>query len=147
MTTSTREEIRIGQLAIRFLVEAKESGGSVTMFEFEVPAGAKVPIAHSHDAYEETLYGLEGALIWTIGAERREVGPGEVLCIPRGAVHHFNNTSGADVTMLCVVTPGVLGPAYFLELADIARAAAGGPPDLAAIAAVMRRHGLTPVPA
>jgi quercetin dioxygenase-like cupin family protein len=144
---STIEEIRLGQLAIRFLLEGSASGGSVAMFEVDVPAGAKVPIPHSHDAYEETIYGLKGVITWTVEGQRTDVGPGEVLCIPRGAVHHFNNTSGADVTMLCVVTPGVLGPAYFLELADIARAAAGGPPDLAAIAAVMRRHGLTPVPA
>ncbi len=43
------------------------------------------------------------------------------------------------------MTPGILGPDYFRELATILDAAAGGPPDLAAIAAVMRRHGLTPV--
>ena len=40
MTTSTREEIRIGQLAIRFLVEGDASGGTVSVFEFRVPAGA-----------------------------------------------------------------------------------------------------------
>ena len=47
---STREEIRIGGIAVRFLLEAKSSGGSVAMFEFDVAAGARVPIAHSHDA-------------------------------------------------------------------------------------------------
>ena len=36
------------------------------MFEFEVAPGAKVPIAHSHDAYEETAYGLEGILFYTV---------------------------------------------------------------------------------
>ena len=62
MLTGTSEEIRIGQLAIRFLVEGPASGGSVAVFEFDVPAGAKVPVAHSHDAYEETIYGLAGVL-------------------------------------------------------------------------------------
>jgi quercetin dioxygenase-like cupin family protein len=60
MTTKTHEEIRIGQLAVRFLVEGNDSGGSVAIFELDVPAGDKVPIAHSHDAYEETIYGIEG---------------------------------------------------------------------------------------
>jgi len=55
MTTNTREEIRLGQLAVRFLVEGKDSGGSIAIFELDVPAGARVPIAHSHDAYEETI--------------------------------------------------------------------------------------------
>ena len=91
MATMTSDEIRVGPLAIRFLVEAEESGGSVSMFEFDVPSQAKVPIAHSHDAYEETLYGLSGVLTWTVDGETHEVGPGDVLCIPRGVVHKFEN--------------------------------------------------------
>lgn len=145
MMTTTKEEIRIGQLAIRFLLEGEASGGSVAMFEFDVPAGAKVPIAHSHDAYEETIYGLEGVLTFTLDGRKADVGPGDVLCIPRGAVHRFDNHSSADTKMLAVVTPGVLGPDYFREIAAVVKSAAGGPPDGAAIAEVMRRHGLTPV--
>jgi quercetin dioxygenase-like cupin family protein len=143
---STSEEIRVGQLTIRFLLEGRASGGSVAVFEFDVPAGAKVPIAHSHDAYEETIYGLAGVLTWTVGGRRTEVGPGEVLCIPRGAVHRFDNGHDADAKMLAIVTPGVLGPDYFREMAAIVNAAVGGPPDPAALAAVMLRHGLTPAP-
>jgi quercetin dioxygenase-like cupin family protein len=140
----TIEEIRVGQIAVRFLLDAAASGGSVAMFEFDVPAGAKVPIPHSHDAYDETVYGLKGVLTWTVGGIRHEVGVGEVLCIPRGAVHHFENHAGVDATNLAVVTPGVLSPDYFRELSALVRAAAGGPPDLKAMADVMRRHGLTP---
>jgi quercetin dioxygenase-like cupin family protein len=143
---STSEEIRIGQLTIRFLLEGASSGGSVAVFEFDVPAGAKVPIAHSHDAYEETIYGLGGVLTWTVDGRLSDVGPGEVLCIPRGAVHRFDNGHGVDAKMLAIVSPGLLGPGYFREMAAVVNAAAGGPPDPAALAAVMRRHGLTPAP-
>jgi len=145
MRTDRREEIRIGELAIRFLVEAERSGGSVTVFEFDVPAGAKVAAAHSHDAFDETIYGLAGVLTWTLEGTPVDVGSGETLFIPRGAVHQFDNSSDADARALAIVTPGVLGPDYFREVAEIVGASAGGPPDLAAIAAVMRRHGLTPV--
>ena len=144
MTTSTREEIRIGQLAIRFLVEGEASGGTVAVFEFDVPSGTKVPVAHSHDGYEETIYGLEGVMTWTVDGVPTEVGPGDALCIRRGVVHHFDNTHDADASALAIVTPGILGPDYFRQLADLVGASAGGPPDLAAIAAVMRRHGLAP---
>jgi len=140
------EEIKIGQLAIRFLLEGRASGGSVAMFEFDVPAGAKVPIAHSHDAYEETIFGLQGVLTWTVAGQKSELGVGQVLCIPRGAVHRFDNVHTADAKMLAIVTPGILGPDYFREIAAVAKAAAAGPPDPAAIAEVMRRHGLTPAP-
>ena len=146
MTTSTREEIKVGELTIRFLIEGEQSAGSVAVFEFDVPAGSKVAAAHSHDGYEETIYGLEGILTWTIERIQTDVGPGQALCIPRGAVHHFANTSDIDAKALAIVTPGILGPDYFREVAAALDAAAGGPPDLAAIAAVMRRHGLTPAP-
>jgi quercetin dioxygenase-like cupin family protein len=146
MATGTSEEIRVGEVAIRFLVEGEESEGSVAVFEFDVPAGAKVAAAHSHDGYDETIYGLEGVLTWTIDGTPTDVGPGEALFIPRGAVHHFDNTRDHDAKGLAVVTPGILGPDFFREVAAIVDAAAGGPPDLAAIGAVMRRHGLTPAP-
>ena len=146
MTTSTSTEIRVGQLEIRFLLEGEASGGSVAVFEFVVPAGARVPIAHSHDGYEETLYGLDGTLTWTIDGRSVDVGPGEVLCIPRGAVHRFDNDHEVDARMLGIVTPGILRSDYFRELGALVDAAAGGPPDPTAIGEVMRSHGLTPAP-
>lgn len=145
MAVSTREEIRVGELAIRFRLVGEQSAGSVAVFEFDVPAGSRVAAAHSHDGFEETIYGLEGALVWTVEGQAHEVGPGEVLFIRRGAVHQFANVGDLDAKALAIVTPGILGPDYFREVAAVLETAAGGPPDLAAIAAVMRRHGLTPV--
>jgi quercetin dioxygenase-like cupin family protein len=141
---SAAEEIRLGQLVVRFLVEGKDSSGSVAMFELDVPAGAKVPVAHSHDAYEETVYGLQGSVTLTVAGEKVEIGPGDSFCIKRGVVHRFDNLSGSHARGLVVITPGILGPQYFLEIAEVAKAAAGGPPDPKAIGAVMLRHGLTP---
>ncbi|SRR5216684_1462361 len=144
MATSMREEIRVGQMAIRFLVEGEESGGSVAVFEFEVPAGAQVAAAHSHDGYGETIYGVEGVLTWTVGDVPVDIGPGEALFIPRGTLHHFDNRQNADAKALAVVTPGILGPDYFREVAAVLERATGGPPDFAALGEVMRRHGITP---
>lgn len=143
MATITHEEIRIGQLTIRFLLDGPQSNGAAAIFEFDVPAGATVPAAHSHDAYEETIYGLDGVLTWTIDGDAVDVAPEEVLHIRRGEVHRFENTHDADARALAIVTPGILGPDYFREVAAVIDAAAG-PPDLAAIGTVMRRHGLTP---
>jgi quercetin dioxygenase-like cupin family protein len=140
------EEIRIGQIAVRFRLEGQESGGSVAVFEFDVPAAARVPAAHSHDGYEETIYGLEGVLSWTVDGEQTDVGPGEVLFIPRGVVHRFDNDHEVDAKMLAIVSPGILGPEYFREMAAVVEAATEGPPDPVALAEVMRRHGLSPAP-
>jgi quercetin dioxygenase-like cupin family protein len=145
ITANTREGIRVGEMTIRFLLEGGQSDGSVAMFEFDVPAGSRVAAPHSHDGYEEMIYGLEGTLVWTVEGEPHELGPGEVICIPRGAVHQFTNAGNLDASALAIVTPGILGPDYFREVGAILDAATHGPPDLAAIATVMRRHGLTPV--
>lgn len=144
MTTSTREEIGVGEIAIRFLLDGAQSDGSVAVFEFDVPAGSRVPAAHSHDGFEETIYGLEGTLVWTVAGQEHEVGAGEVLCIRRGEIHQFANVGDLDAKALAVVTPGILDPGYFREVAAVLDAASGGPPDLEAVAEVMRRHGLTP---
>ena len=144
--TSMREKIEVGELAIRFVIEGEQSGGSLAAFEFDVPAGARVAAAHSHDGYEETIYGLEGVLTWTVEGTDTDVAPGEALFIPRGAVHHFDNRGDVDAKALAIVTPGILGPDYFREIAAVLDAALDGPPDLAALGQVMRRHGLTPAP-
>ena len=138
------EKIQLGGIGVEFLVEAEDSGGSVTVFECTIPAGARVPAPHSHDAFEETVYGLTGTCAWMVDGELHEVGPGEALCIRRGQVHGFDNRSDDDVKFLAVASPGVFGPAYFRDVAAVV--GAGGPPDIDAIMAVMRRHGLTPAP-
>jgi quercetin dioxygenase-like cupin family protein len=134
------------EIVVRFLVEGEASGGSVAVFEFEVAAGTTGPVSHSHDEYEETIYGLRGVLTWTIDGAAVDVGPGDVICIPRGVVHRFDNHGDVDAEALAIVTPGVLGPQYFRDLRAVVEAATSGPPDAAELAAVMRRHGLTPAP-
>lgn len=145
MHSDTNQTIRVGELAVRFLVEAADSNGTVTVFECSVPANAKMPLPHSHDAFEETVYGLEGVLTYTIDGEPVEIGPGDSVCVPRGAVHGFQNHGTVDAKGLAIATPGVFGPAYFRDIGEVLAAAAGGPPDRGAMAEVMRRHGLTPV--
>ena len=138
------ELIRIGQLEIRFLQTKDGTGGALDLFELAVPAGAKVPVPHYHRDYDETVYGLSGALAWTLDGARREVGPGEALFIRRGVVHHFANPHAETARALVVLTPGLVGPAYFREVAALA--VPGSPPDPARVREVMLRHGLVPVP-
>ena len=141
------EMLRLGPLGVRFLVTGEQSNGSVAVFELTVPAGQRLTApAHSHDRYEETIYGLEGVTTWTVGGRPIDVGPGQALCIPRGAVHRFDNNGSADAKAICAITPAAIGPQYFRDIIEVMRAAAGGPPDRAKLTEVMRRHGLTPAP-
>ncbi len=143
MRTTSGTTIDLGGIGVEFLVEAEDSGGAATVFECTVAGGAAVPPPHSHDAFDETVYGLEGVITFTIDGRTRDIGPGDSVCIRRGQVHQFTN-SGGDAKFLSVATPGLFGPAYFTEIRDVLTATAGGPPDVGALLEVMRRHGLTP---
>jgi quercetin dioxygenase-like cupin family protein len=139
------ETIRVGPLTVRFLLIGDNSNGSIAAFELIVPGAQRLAApAHSHDHYEETIYGIAGVLTWTVDGRQIDVGPGQALCIPRGAIHRFDNNGGQDVKALCVITPAAIGPQYFHEAAEVINAAAGGPPDRAKLAEIMIRHGLTP---
>ena len=143
----SEETILVGSISVRFLVTGDDSSQSAALFEFTVPKGAKLPsLPHSHDAYEETVYGLSGMLTWIVDGQQYEVEQGQALCIPRGAVHSFVNHGQEEARLLVTISPAALGPAFFRETAEIINAAAGGPPDPIKMAGVLRRHGLTPAP-
>jgi mannose-6-phosphate isomerase-like protein (cupin superfamily) len=82
-------------------------------------------------------------MTFTVEGKPVDIGPGESCFIPRGAVHVFNNLKQTDAKALAIVTPALIGPGYFKEMAAIVNA--GGPPDVEKLKAVMLKHGLVPV--
>ena len=143
---ASEEIITLGGLSVRFLLTGTDTDGSASIFEFTVPAGQKIPApAHKNDAYEEVLYGIEGVLTWTIDGKTYEVGPGQAVCIPRGAVHRFDNFGSKDAKQLAVITPAIMGPRYFRETREVLMDAAKNktPPDAARMVDIFRRNGMT----
>jgi len=138
-----KETILVGQVGIHFLLEAADTNGSLAMFEFMVPVGARVPVPHYHKDYDETIYGLDGVITITVGGKAVDIGPGESCFISRGAVHGFNNLKQVDARALAVVTPALIGPEFFKEMAAMVNA--GGPPDLEKMKSVMAKHRLVAV--
>jgi quercetin dioxygenase-like cupin family protein len=138
-----KEIIKIGQLEIKFLLEASDTDGQMTMFEFLVPVGAKVPLPHYHEHFDEVAYGLEGTMTFTVDGKTIELGQGQSLFIPRGVPHGFNNFGQQTAKALAVATPGLIGTAYFKDVAEIVNA--GGPPDIEKMKVVLKKHGLVPI--
>ncbi|WP_188579349.1 cupin domain-containing protein [Azorhizobium oxalatiphilum] len=138
------EIITLGGLELRFLQSGDQTGGCLDMFEMTVQPNARMPVAHHHESWEETIYGLAGVTTFVVGGRDIDIGPGDSVFIPRGVVHAFRNDTQAATSCLCVLTPGVLGPGYFRELAALL---AAGAPDPARMKAIMLRHGLVPAPA
>jgi quercetin dioxygenase-like cupin family protein len=131
-------EIQVGQLGIRYIVDGTQSG-SLGVFELSVPPRSNVPPPHSHSHNEECVYVLEGRLRYSVGAETRDLSPGETMSTPKGVVHAFSNPFDHTAKALIIQSPDI-GPQYFRDVAEVINA--GGPPDKAALAAVMTRYGL-----
>jgi quercetin dioxygenase-like cupin family protein len=137
------EIIRIGGLELRFFQTKEDTGGSLDLFEMTVQSNARVPVSHHHESWDETVYGLTGALTWRIDGQDIVTKPGQSVFIKRGIVHGFRNDTQEAATCLCILTPGVLGPGYFREMAALL---ADGAPDSAKLKETMLRHGLVPAP-
>ena len=136
------ETIRMGGLLLEFLQDKEATQGGADIFRMVVQPDAKVPAPHYHESWDETIYGLKGTLAFRLDGKDISVGPGDSLFIARGVPHGFRNDSGEEAACLCVLTPGVLGPQYFREIAALLQA--GGPPDPAAVKGIMGRYGLVP---
>jgi quercetin dioxygenase-like cupin family protein len=136
-----QELIRMGALELLFLQSKETTGGSLDMFEMTLQPDARMPVPHYHESWDETVYGLEGISTWRVDGSDVELPPGAVVFIRRGVVHGFDNRSDAPAKCLSVLTPGVLGPAYFREVAGLL---AAGAPDPARMKETMLRHGLVP---
>jgi len=116
------ETIRLGPIKVRFLITGESSTGTVAVFEVVVPAAQRLMApAHSHELFEETVYGIDGVLTWTVNGKEINVGPGQALCIPRGLVHRFDNNGTEDARVLCMVTPAAIGPQFFRESSEESR--------------------------
>jgi quercetin dioxygenase-like cupin family protein len=133
-------EINAGQLGIRYLVDGSQSA-SMGMFELTIPPGSNVPPPHSHSNNEELVYVLEGTLRYTVGSDTRDLAGGQSMHTPRGTVHAFSNPFDSVARALIVLSPDI-GAQYFKDVAAVVNA--GGPPNKAALVAVMSRYGLVP---
>jgi uncharacterized cupin superfamily protein len=132
--------IRIGQLSINYIVDGSGTS-SLGLFELTVPPGSNVPPPHSHSNNEECVYVLEGVLRYTVGSDTRDLAVGESMSTPKGVVHAFSNPFSQTARALIVNSPDI-GAQYFKDVAAVI--GAGGPPDRAALIAVMSRYGLVP---
>ena len=132
--------IKVGQLSINYIADGSNTS-SLGMFELTVPPGSNVPPPHSHSNNEECVYVLEGTLRYTVGPETRDLAAGQSMSTPKGVVHAFANPSSVTAKALIVNSPDI-GAQYFKDVAAVINA--GGPPDKAALVAVMSKYGLVP---
>ena len=97
------EALAFGRHIIR--ITADQTGGSLGCFEAEVPAGEGPPF-HVHEKEEEFFRILEGRFAFWCNGARVDLAEGGVICVPRGAVHRFQNIGQSMGRLMVVMTPG-----------------------------------------
>jgi quercetin dioxygenase-like cupin family protein len=134
--------IRVGEMSVTFLKTRHETDGVLDLFELTVPPFARLPLPHIHRKYDETIFGVDGTMTWVIRGKANKVRKGVTLFIPRGTPHSYANLTHKTARILCLQTPGVMGPEYYEE---VATCFSSGRPDLAGIGAIMSRYGVVPI--
>lgn len=134
--------IQIGKLCVTFLQSRHQTGGAADLFELIIPPHAHLNIPHLHRVSDETVLAMNGITTWIVDQRRITLHPGQQLHIPRGTVHSCLNDQQTTARIICLLTPGLLGPEYFNEVAAAFRAE--DPPNLAYIGSVMARYDIIP---
>jgi mannose-6-phosphate isomerase-like protein (cupin superfamily) len=75
-----------------------------SLAEATVPAGGATA-AHYHPRSEELYFFTAGHGRLRIGAEERDVRPGDCAVIPPGAEHKLTNTGDEPLVLLCCCAP------------------------------------------
>jgi quercetin dioxygenase-like cupin family protein len=134
--------IRVGNITVTFIKSRHDTNGALDLFEMTIPPHTDMLIPHLHREYDESIIGMNGTTTWTVNGKCITVHRGEQLFIPRGTVHAYANRHKTSARVMCVLTPGLLGPEYFQDLA--AAINIEGPPDMVEIGTIMARYGVVP---
>lgn len=98
-------------LDVRWLVSAERNGAELTgVGQTIYPGGGGTHEQHYHPHAEETVIVLSGRGRHRVGDEWHEIGPGDVVFVPRGVVHGAVADGEEDLIILWV-----LGGASTLE--------------------------------
>ena len=83
MKTSEIINFDIG-IEIHFCLDAADTNAQFAMFKVVIHPNAKVPAAHYHENFDETIYGLKGSLTLTVDDHIITLDPGDYHFIKRG---------------------------------------------------------------
>jgi quercetin dioxygenase-like cupin family protein len=86
---------------IQWLASKKDGAPNFAMRKFKLIPGGKIGL-HDHP-WEHEIYILSGNGEAYTNHERKEVSPGDVLYIPGGEPHGYDNTGDEDLLFICMI--------------------------------------------
>jgi quercetin dioxygenase-like cupin family protein len=94
-------DVAAGQDTTIQVLISSEEGPNFALRRFTMQKGGGMP--HHTNTLEHEQYVLRGRARVGIGEETYEVGAGDVVFIPEGAVHYYQNLGDEPFEFLCVI--------------------------------------------
>ena len=135
-----RDPLNVLGMPLRFLCDARETGGAWSLFEEDVPLG-KGPPPHRHD-WDEAYYILDGKVDFEIDGQLVESHKGDFNYLPRNTIHGFKGASESPARVLIFAAPAHASD-FFEEVHEEVRSL---PDDLVKVPEIGRRHGIEFMP-
>ncbi|MFI2476638.1 cupin domain-containing protein [Nocardia xishanensis] len=98
---------------MRLLIDANETGGSVSSLEVTMDRGADGAAPHYHTKSDELFYVAEGEVQVLAGDKIVTVGAGGALVVPKLMPHAFGASPESSARLLIALMPGVERFEYF----------------------------------
>ena len=92
---------------ILFRQTSRETNGEAVVIECTVEPNGFVAMAHVHPGQEERFEILEGTLLFRRGKERIRAEAGDVVTIPAGTAHHFENIGDGPARFVTEIRPAL----------------------------------------
>ncbi|MDQ7007814.1 MAG: cupin domain-containing protein [Acidobacteriota bacterium] len=90
------------EVTLRMMISRRDGAPNFALRHFTVGVGGHTP-RHRHD-YEHENYIISGRGTVEADGEVREIGAGDVVLVPPGALHQYVNTHPREpLVMLCLV--------------------------------------------
>lgn len=122
-----------------FKATAEDTGGSLSVCEFELGGWESGPVLHMHADVDEAFFVVRGLLEAQLGDVRLTLERGGFLWVPRSTAHTFANASSGPVHVLALATPGGIEELFAEQYEYLA--SVEGPPDPTVLDEIGQRHG------
>ena len=110
------ENARVGPgTLMHFLAKKEDTGGEFALIEAKARQGME-PNPHFHLNEDESFYILSGKMWFKIGEEDFEVGPGDLVFMPRGVLHQMKLLT-ETIHVLLLISPAGLED-FFWQLTE-----------------------------
>jgi mannose-6-phosphate isomerase-like protein (cupin superfamily) len=133
---------QLGRLTLIFKTTAADTTSAYTLCEAFEPAGWSAAL-HRHSTYDETHIICEGRYACELAGQRLELGPGDMMFVPRGTPHSVKNLGPDPGRELIISSPGGVFEAFIDEAA--AALSPDGPAKLGAgtdFRAIAAKYGI-----